>query len=142
LCTDGKHINQKEASIMKPVLLAGTIIVQFALIFYAVGIIIEQRRKIVTRAVAQFLSLGVVFDITATLCMIAGTDRSLFTFHGILGYSSLVVMVTDTVLLLRHRSAKGEEQVTRGLHLYSRLAYVWWIVAYVTGAALVMASHR
>jgi hypothetical protein len=127
---------------MKPVLLAGTIIVQLALICYAVGIIIEQRRKIVTRAVAQFLALGVVFDITATLCMIAGTDRSLFTLHGILGYSSLIVMVTDTVLLLRYRSTKGEEKVTSGLHVYSRLAYIWWIVAYLTGAALVMATHR
>jgi hypothetical protein len=126
---------------MKPILLAGTIIVQFALIFYAVGVVIEQRRKSVTPAVVRFLILGVIFDIVATACMIVGTDKSLFTLHGIIGYSSLIAMVTDTILLIRHRSNNGEAPVPRGLHLYSRFAYIWWVVAYLTGAALVMASR-
>lgn len=127
---------------MKPILLAGTIIVQLALIFYAIGVIIEQRRKSVTPAVVRFLLLGVLFDISATACMIAGTDKSLFTLHGIIGYSSLIAMVTDTVLLIRHRRMNGDATVPRSLHLYSRFAYVWWVLAYLTGAALVMASRR
>lgn len=126
---------------MNPILLAGTIIVQFALIFYAIGVIIEQRRKFVSSAVVRFLILGVIFDVAATACMIAGTSKSLFTLHGIIGYSSLIAMVTDTVLLIRHRSQNGEAVVPRGLHLYSRFAYIWWVVAYLTGAALVMASR-
>ncbi len=126
---------------MKPILLTGTIIVQLALIFYAIGVVIEQRRKYVSAAVVRFLILGVIFDISATACMIAGTDKSLFTLHGIIGYSSLIAMVTDTILLIRHRAQNGEAVVPRGLHLYSRFAYVWWVLAYITGAALVMASR-
>lgn len=126
---------------MKPILIAGTIIVQFALVFYAVGVIMEQKRKFVSASVVKFLILGVIFDIIATACMIAGTDKSLFTLHGIIGYSSLIAMVTDTVLLTRHRKATGESPVPRTLHLYSRFAYIWWVLAYLTGAAVVMSSR-
>ncbi len=126
---------------MNPIILAGTIIVQFALIFYAIGVVIEQRRKVVSKAVVRFLFFGVIFDITATACMMIGTEKSLFTMHGILGYSSLIAMVTDTILLIRHRQQNGEAPVPRGLHIYSRVAYIWWILAYITGAALVMSSR-
>ena len=51
-------------------------------------------------------------------------------------------MALDTWLLWRHRRLQGERDVPRGLHLYSRLAYVYWVVAFVTGGALVMMSAR
>jgi hypothetical protein len=49
--------------------------------------------------------------------------------------------VTDTILLVRHRKANCEAPVPRTLHLYSRFAYIWWVLAYLTGAALVIASR-
>lgn len=135
------HSSPRKYTRMNPTILAGTILVQFALMFYAIGVVIEQRRKFVSTAVVRFLFLGVIFDITATACMMIGTSKSLFTLHGILGYSSLVAMVTDTILLIRHRQQKGEAPVPRPLHIYSRIAYIWWVLAYLTGAALVMSSR-
>jgi hypothetical protein len=126
---------------MKPVLMVGMTVVNLALISYAIGVIIEQRRHRVTAGVVTFLLAGVILDITATGCMITGSTQGLFTPHGILGYSSLVAMLTDTVLVWRFRLAHGEAEVPRALHLYSRYAFVWWVVAYVTGAAMVMARH-
>lgn len=123
---------------MKPVLLAGTIIVNFALIAYSIAIITEQRKKIVTNTVLSFLTVGVVFDIIATACMIIGSESSPFTLHGILGYSSLTAMLIDCVLIWRFRLSHGAAVlVDRKLHLYSRLAYSWWILAYITGAVLI-----
>ncbi|MEW5796001.1 MAG: hypothetical protein AB1772_06530 [Candidatus Zixiibacteriota bacterium] len=123
---------------MTPMLIAGTAIVNPALVFYTVGIIIEQRRHRVTTPVLTFLTLGVLFDITATACMIIGSTKSPFSLHGILGYSSLIAMAVETALVWRHRRGRREAEVPRGLHLYTRLAYTWWIFAYITGAILVM----
>lgn len=126
---------------MKPVLIAGTIIVNLALICYTIGIITEQRRHRVTRVVLGFLTVGVIFDITATICMIIGSTQSPFTLHGILGYSSLAGMFTDAVLIWRHRLESDDAPVPRALHLYSRGAYIWWVLAYITGAALVFLTR-
>ena len=69
---------------MKPVLLVGTTIVNAALIAYSVAIISEQHKKLVSKRVLAFLSIGVLFDIIATCCMIIGSSRSAFTIHGVL----------------------------------------------------------
>ena len=125
---------------MNPVLLTGTIIVNLALIFYTVGIFIEQRSRRVSSKVVTFLTAGVIFDLVATGCMIAGSSRGPFTAHGLLGFSSLAAMLLETGFAWRHRLRQGESEVPSWLHRYSRLAYGWWIVAYVTGAILVMSK--
>lgn len=127
---------------MSPILLAGTIIVQLALISYSIGVITEQRKKIITKNVLMFLLIGVILDVTATVCMISGSKNSPFTPHGILGYSSLLAMLIDTVLIWQLKVKNGVGSIVPAkIHLYSRIAYIWWILAYVTGAMLVMMKH-
>ena len=123
---------------MKPVLIAGTTIVNLALISYSIAVITEQRRHRVTPRVRLFLTLGVILDVTATVCMIVGSSHSPFTLHGILGYSSLAAMSLDAIFLWRHWLRMGESPVPAALHQYSRYAYLWWVAAYITGAALVL----
>jgi hypothetical protein len=127
---------------VNPILRAGVITVQIALLSYTVGVVQEQRRRRVTAGVKRWLTIGVFFDVVATACMMLGTERSLITPHGLLGYSALAAMLVDLVLLRRHAARHGEAEVPRGLHLYSRFAYLWWVVAYITGGALVMMSRR
>lgn len=127
---------------MSPILIAGTIIVNFALLAYTIAIVIEQRKRLINNQVLTFLTTGVLLDITATICMIAGSTHSAITLHGMLGYSALLAMLVDCILLWRHRQTQGAEaQVARTLHLYSRYAYIWWIAAYITGAVLVAVRH-
>lgn len=125
---------------MKPVLIAGTVIVNLALICYSVGIITEQKIHRINRKIIVFLTLGVIFDLTATACMITGSGNSPFSLHGLLGYSSLAAMIIETCLAWRHWLFFKSDKVARGLHLYSRLAYIWWVLAYITGAGLVFFS--
>ena len=122
--------------------LTGIIIVQFALIFYSVAIITEQRKKIVSPRVLSFLTLGIIFDITSTAFMILGSSRGAFTIHGILGYSSLAGMLADTILIwwFYKKSERGTI-VTGPIDRYSLYAYLWWITAYATGALLVTLRH-
>ena len=126
---------------MKTVSIIASFIVTLALIFYSIGFSKENRNKLVTGKVMLFYTIGVCLDITATIMMIIGSSKGMLTIHGIIGYSSLLGMLTDTVLLWRHNRSKGTEtKVNHGLHIYSRIAFTWWIIAYITGGLLVAIS--
>ena len=123
---------------MNPLARTGAVIVVFALASYTVAVLTEQRRRLVTPIVLLFLTLGVLLDVTATAFMIAGSSKGPFTLHGLLGYSSLAGMIVDAGLIWRFRLNNPPlAQVPRGLHLYTRAVYVWWIAAFVTGGLLV-----
>jgi hypothetical protein len=85
------------------------------------------------------LTIGLTLDVTATLFMITGSRNIPFTPHGFLGYSALVAMLVDTILTWRYwRSEKKDQPVTRSLHLYTRFAYSWWVLAYIAGGLIAM----
>ncbi|UCE06789.1 MAG: hypothetical protein JSW07_01735 [bacterium] len=123
---------------MNPTLIAGTRIVVLALIFYSIGIITEQRKHHITNTVLIALTIGIIMDISATALMILGSPNSPFTLHGMLGYSALAAMLIDTILVWRFRLANGNDAaVAKPLHLYSRYAYSWWVIAFISGSLLV-----
>lgn len=124
---------------MNPLLQTGTSIVFLALISYSIAIITEQRKKILRRRILVFLTLGVALDITATIFMILGSSKSGLSIHGFIGYSSLLGMFIDAVLIWRLKIKKGAYcPVPDGIHKYSRYAYIWWVLAFITGGVLVM----
>ena len=119
---------------MKPVLIAGSSIVTLALIFYSIAFFAFHKKRSFNNKILFFQTSGLFFDITATILMITGSSSGLFTFHGLLGYSSLTLMVLDTIFFWNKR--KSEPPVW--LIYFSRVAYFWWIAAYITGSLLVM----
>lgn len=124
---------------MDPIRLAAVITVNFALLAYTVGIVREQRSRRVTLKTLNWLRVGVALDIVATSLMIAASGKVL-TIHGALGFSALAAMVLETSFAWRHHARNGDAEVPRGLHTLSRAAYGWWVVAYISGAYLVMAA--
>ncbi len=117
----------------------GTKIVILALIAYSIAILTEQKTHRVSNRVLIFITLGIILDITATVFMIMGSGNTLFTLHGFIGYSSLSAMLVDTVFIWNHRLKSGAtEKVSKRLHLYSRYAYIWWIIAFITSGLLVL----
>ncbi|PIF05145.1 MAG: hypothetical protein CSA36_08250 [Draconibacterium sp.] len=123
---------------MNLLLRIGTTVVFFALASYSVAILTEQRRKIISKRVLLFLTLGVMLDITATTFMVLGSSKGFLTLHGIIGYSSLLAMFIDAMLIWRLKMHQGiNAPAPRKLHLYSRYAYIWWIIAFITGGLLV-----
>jgi hypothetical protein len=123
---------------MNPLSKTGATIVVFALLSYTVAVVGEQRRRRLAPQILAFLTIGVLLDVTATAFMILGSSKGAFTLHGVLGYSSLAAMIIDTVLIWRLAAASGPAAaVPRGLHLYTRFAYLWWVAAFITGGLLV-----
>ena len=124
---------------MKTILILGTSIVNLALISYSIAVITEQRRHALSSRVLVFLSMGLVLDITATILMIIGSENPAFTLHGLIGYSSLTGMLIDAILLWRLRIKNGlQSSVPKSLHWYTRFAYIWWLMAYITGALIII----
>jgi hypothetical membrane protein len=127
---------------MNILLRIGTSVVIFALAFYSIGIFTEQRYKRVMPRVLIFLTLGIIADIIATAFMIAGSSRGFFTLHGVIGYSSLVGMLIENILIRRIRLGSGiGAAVPEIIHRYSRYAYYWWVIAFITGGLLVLLSR-
>jgi hypothetical protein len=126
---------------MKTASMIGSLIVTLALLSYSIAFSKERKQKRVTSNILLFYTIGISLDITATICMIIGSSKGLITFHGMIGYSSLLAMLTDTFLLWRYNLNFGpDKQVSKGLHLYSRIAYIWWVIAFITGGLLVAIS--
>ena len=123
---------------MNPTLIKAVVVVTFALLFYSIAVISEQRRHALSRGILVFLTLGVIFDISSTVLMIIGSGKIPITVHGLLGYSALTVMLIDAVLLWRFWLQNQNTNVTRNLNIYTRIVYGWWVVAYIAGAIISM----
>jgi len=120
----------------------GIFFVHFALIFYTLFILFESKKQRATNIVLLLITFAVLFDITATACMMIGTTRTYFTFHGIIGYIGLLLMIIDFILLLRYRIKFGTETlISKPLYLYSKIAYFWWLAAFITGVIVSIFRH-
>jgi hypothetical protein len=123
---------------LKPILVAAVIIVHLALLSYTVAIILQNRKKCLTKTVLVFLSLGVIFDIVSTICMVISSGNGL-SLHGFIGYSSLLGMLTDTIFSFRLVKRQGIGcPVSPAFNRLSLTAYFYWVFAYVSGALIVV----
>jgi len=128
---------------MKVFSIIGSVVVTLALIAYSIGFFKEQRRRQITPDVLLHFTIGVILDISATILMILGSTQGGITFHGLIGYSSLLGMTIDTLLLWRYKPRNGAVQTANKiLNIYTRCAYIWWVTAYITGALLVALRHH
>lgn len=121
---------------MNSIILTGVITVQLALICYTIFIINEHKKRSAVKIVLYSLTIAVILDMIATGCMMIGTDKAYFSLHGSIGYSALLMMIIDAVLIWRHKIQKGtEEEFSKGLNIFSKVAYAWWLVAFFNGVS-------
>ena len=124
---------------MNPLSIAGAFIITIALLFYGISFIAMQRFKILTSPVLIFISLGVLFDLVAISLMIIGSDKGAFTYHGIIGYTATITMIVDLILVWKTYLKNGMDSIVhKSVLLYSKIAYIWWLIAYITGSVLVL----
>lgn len=124
------------------VIIVGVIFIHIALVLYSVFIYKENKHRRATKGVLWFITTAVVFDVSATVCMMLGTVEKYFTLHGILGYTALVVMITDAVFIWRHWNKHGSEvPFSDTLNRNSKLGYILWLIAFGTGEMLAVMNH-
>lgn len=119
--------------------LIGASIITLSFLSYGIGSISLQRFKVLSLGVLVFISLGVFLDIVAITFMIAGSSMSKLSVHSILGFSAIFMMLVNLFLILRLYAHKGmHAKISRSMVNFSRIAYAWWIIAYLTGSLLVL----
>ena len=124
---------------MNPLSIVGAFLITLALLFYGISSIAAQRFKIITPSVLSFITLGVLTDLVAVTFMIIGSDKGVFTLHGILGYTATLTMIVDVGLMWQIYLKSGFDSVIKKpVLLYSKIAYAWWVIAYITGSLLVL----
>ncbi len=117
--------------------MTGMTIVIIALIFYTLALIKERKEHVLSRKLLVLFNIGLLFDITATVFMIAGSTNSPFTLHGFIGYSALTAMIIEVILLWRYYKSEGLNSVISSkIHKYTFYAYCWWVVAFITGGLI------
>jgi hypothetical protein len=122
---------------LNPTLINGMAVVTLALICYSVAIVTEQKKKVINTRILAFLTSGIILDISATVLMIVGSSHIPITLHGFIGYSALLAMLIDTILIWLVR-INHKKTVSPKLHLYTRIAYIWWVFAYFAGGFIAM----
>jgi hypothetical protein len=124
------------------VIIVGVIFIHIAFVLYTVFIYKESKHKRATKGVVGFITAAVIFDISATICMMIGTIEEYFTLHGILGYSAVAVMMTDAFFIWKHKIKHGTEVLfSDTLNRNSRLGYILWLFAFGTGEILAIMNH-
>jgi len=70
------------------------------------------------------------------------SSGKVISFHGMIGYLSLAAMVTDTVLSWLSVNRHGLNSVLSGKFIrWSQAAFAYWVLAYITGAVIVMSMQ-
>ncbi len=124
---------------MNPLSLIGAFVITFALLSYGIGSISVQHFRLISRGVLIFLTLGVLLDFGAIIFMISGSNKGIFSFHGILGYSATLTMVIDVALIWRCYVRNGlDSGIKKSILLYSKISYGWWLIVYITGSLLII----
>lgn len=117
----------------------GAFIITFALLSYGIGCISVIRFKLLSTWVLTFLTLGLILDIGAVGFMIAGSGDTPFNLHGLLGYSGILVMLINVILIWKVYLANGiDSKMSVKIVRYTKYAYLWWLIVYFTGSLLVI----
>lgn len=119
--------------------IVGAFIITFALLSYGTACISIIRFKLMTPLVIIFLTLGLILDITAVGFMMAGSENSPFGLHGILGFTAILSMLINVVIIWKAYLKNGiNVRIPKKIVTYSKFAYLWWLIAYFTGSLLVI----
>jgi hypothetical protein len=127
---------------MSSIIITGVVLIHIAFILYSIFIYKEHKYKRATKGLLVAITSAVIFDISATVCMMIGVVEEYITLHGILGYTALEVMITDAVFIWRHKNKFGSEvPFSATLNRNSKLGYGLWIFAFLTGELLAIMNH-
>jgi hypothetical protein len=114
----------------------GVSFASIALIFYSLAFWKNRKSSRINKANCLFQTTGLEFDIAGTIFMIIGSKNIPITVHGMIGYSALLAMILETVLVIK--TTMGNKEKTKMMEIYTWFSYFWWITAYVAGGVIAM----
>ena len=126
---------------MKPIILVGTITITLSLVLYSIAIITILKNKKIRLKDVILLTVGIISEITAVICMAIGATQPITTPHGLVGLAGLIIMILVVVMSWKLVLAtKKDVKITNNYKKIVLSAYSIWIMAYISGVITGM-SH-
>lgn len=122
---------------MTPILIFAMVSILLAAALYTIAVFSERASRVLKPWHLALFWAGFVFDTAGTALMaeIAGGWR--FDLHGVVGMAAIALMLIHSVwasIALGFR----QERVLRSFHRFSIVVWALWMVALVSGFAMVM----
>jgi len=116
----------------KTALIIGIVSVIMALVFYTITVFLIHRKKIVSKRMLITQGFGLFLDIIGTTAMFLIRPGISISFHGIVGFVALGLMVVTFALLIKFR----EQFIGKNFLIYSRVAYMTWLIVFFYGMTM------
>jgi len=118
-------------------LIASTILITLALIFYTIGVWAEKISRYLKPLYVKYFWIGFLFDISGTYLMhrMASGKFDIFDPHTFTGQIALWLMLIHAIWatwVIR----RGEESTRNNFHRYSLIVWLIWLIPYFGGMYL------
>lgn len=105
-----------------------------AFLAYGLGSITLERFRIVGNIVLVFMTLGIIFETTAIILMILGSDSSGFSLHMLVGALAFILLLVNSGWVWVVYVNNGiDARVGKSLLIYTKTAYFVWVLSYLSG---------
>ena len=119
---------------MEPIALIGAFIMTLAFLAYGLGSITLERFRIVGNVVLIFMTLGILFEATAIILMMMGSDNTGLNLHMLVGAFAFMLLLVNSGWSWLVYIRKGiDAPVSKSLLLYTKTAYFVWVLSYLSG---------
>ncbi|MFQ6677504.1 MAG: hypothetical protein ACE5D0_04215 [Fidelibacterota bacterium] len=124
---------------MKPIIIVGTITITLSLILYTKGMLQILKKRLITKKLVSLLTIGLVSEIIAVICMSIGSTRPITTPHGLIGLAGILIMISIVWISWKSISTdKKSSTLSPNKYFYYLFAYAIWVIAYLTGVIIGM----
>jgi uncharacterized repeat protein (TIGR03987 family) len=124
---------------MPPIVLASTILITLALVFYSIGVWSERLAGRLKGWHLIFFWGGLVFDTIGTGMMMEMAGGLGLDIHSVTGVTAILLMIVHAVWATVVLSRKDERAIVN-FHKFSVVVWVIWLIPYGTGFILPMAG--
>jgi uncharacterized repeat protein (TIGR03987 family) len=122
---------------MTNLMIASTILISLALVFYSIGVWSERLAGRLKAWHLIFFWGGLVFDTTGTGIMMDMAGGLTFDLHGVTGVLAILLMIIHAIwasaVLVRR-----DEQAILNFHKFSVVVWAIWLIPYFSGVLLPM----
>ncbi|MCK3683440.1 hypothetical protein [Maribellus sp. YY47] len=124
---------------MDPIILLISFIMTLAFLAFGIGSVSLERFKIIGTIVLVFFTTGFLFNAAAVLLMVLLIPSSLLSTNGLIMFSSFTIMLVDTVWVWARYLKNGiDSDVSKGIVLYTKIAFLVWVLNYLWGIVLLI----
>lgn len=123
-------------------LIASTVLITLALIFYSVGVWAERISRYLKPWHMMFFWIGFSFDVAGTLAMhkLAEGEFDILEPHTLTGQLALWLMLIHAIWAT-YVIRKQQEPLRQKFHRYSLIVWLFWLIPYFGGMFLGMSNH-